>query len=937
MSDLYRSMTSAFDLLAKPIQRLLAERGFREPTLPQQGSIEKILDGKNVLLIAPAGTGKTEAAFLPLLHQILLAPREPGTKILYVTPLKALNRDLLDRLQWWCSALDLRIAVRHGDTAMPERRKQALVPPDVWITTPETLQILLAGRRLSQHLRSVRWVIVDEVHELADNKRGAQLSLTLERLRRLKGGDFQLIGLSATIGSPQLVAKWLVGVGRSCEVIDVSVARELRIKVLYPQPTQLDERLASRLYTYPTVAARLRAMRRLIDQHGSTLVFTNTRPTAEVLASRFHLWDIDFPVSVHHGSLSSFSRLRAEKGLKQGRLKGIICTSSMELGLDIGLIDLVIQYSSPHQVTRLLQRVGRSGHRIGEVAEGAIVVQDQIDALESIVIADRSKRRELEPVSIPEKPWDVLLHGLVSLLVVQGRGSIDEAYELFRKAYPFRDITRDDIVNVLKFATSLGKRLVWADDQGFARPRMTDQFFNYYYSNLSMIPEVSQYLVIDDEQHEPIGTLDESFVAQYGEPGVKFVMGGKLWRIIQVFGEKVYTKPDDDPIGAIPTWVGEEIPVPYSVAQDVGKLLAQVEDKGFKESIDELAKLYNSSPNLLKGALSEAYKQAKAALPLPTDKRILIEKTNGICIIYACFGTLVNRALAHMLAQKASAEYGVATSVDPYRILLRSELLEPKDIVEMLKGELRVADQIIERSGFFRWRLVQVARRMGMVEVRAELTRSAIDKLVRVLRGTLPYDEAMKEVMCRDLDLKRAEEVLSLIREGKIELCHLELAEPTPLSKMVMGQRLTFEPVMADRFKLLAIASVKTRLLTKARTFACTDCKRWVKELQIYELDEKPTCPICGSTRLGMIEAPAEEVWGAIDKSERGRKSSAWQAIERSSKLIEGYGKLGALAMAGHITQATANRILAKEPKFSNEFIELLMEEEKDVFLRRFS
>ncbi|MEM2601143.1 MAG: DEAD/DEAH box helicase, partial [Candidatus Hadarchaeales archaeon] len=188
-------------MLLKPLRSLLEKRGFSEPTPPQRFALPKILEGKNVLLIAPSGSGKTEGAFLPILHLLLLSqPEGKGVRILYLTPLRALNRDMLERLEWWCRALDLKVAVRHGDTLPSERQKQALVPPEVLITTPESLQILLAGRRLSGHLKTVRWVIVDEVHELADNKRGAQLSLSLERLRALCG-DFQIVGLSATIGS----------------------------------------------------------------------------------------------------------------------------------------------------------------------------------------------------------------------------------------------------------------------------------------------------------------------------------------------------------------------------------------------------------------------------------------------------------------------------------------------------------------------------------------------------------------------------------------------------------------------------------------------------------------------------------------------------------------------------------------------------------------
>ena len=945
-------MENAFDSLAKPIRKLLAERGFREPTLPQERAIPLILEGKNVLLIAPTATGKTEAAVLPLLHKLLVSPeRERGIKLVYITPLRSLNRDMLERLQWWCSALDLRIAVRHGDTAIPERRKQALLPPDVLITTPETLQIFLVGRRLCQHLRSVRWVIVDEVHELADNKRGAQLSLTLERLRRLKGGDFQLVGLSATVGSPQEVGKFLVGVGRSCEVVDVSVARELKLDISYPAATKRDERLASELYTYPPVAARLRAMRELIERHGSTLVFTNTRPTAEILASRFHLWDLRFPVGVHHGSLSSFSRVRAERGLKQGELKGIVCTSSMELGLDIGRIDLVIQYNSPRQVTRLLQRVGRSGHRIGEVAEGMIVVQDPDDALESIVIAARSRRRELEPVSIPEKPLDVLMHALISIEAAERRGSVDEAYELFRRAYPFKNLEREDLLAVLGFAHELSKRLAWLSEDGreFARPRATERVFDYYFGSLSMIPELRQYLVVDDERNQPVGILDESFVAEYGEPGIKFVIGGELWKVIQVFGEKVYVKADADPLGAIPTWIGEEIPVPYSVAQKVGELRAQFGElaragEGFEEAVAKLASRYGVSEGAMKPALTDVKKQVEAGLLIPTDRRVTVEKVGDLCIVNACFGTLTNRTLARLLAHKASTELGETTAIstDPYRILLRSEALEPEGLIEILRGELSVDLQrdlreIIEQSRFFRWRLVQVARRMGVLEREVELTSAIVDKLMRGLRGTPVFEETFKEVIHKDLDHKRTLEVLERIRVGEIELVSFgRRAEPTPIASQAWRQRyLTLEPVMPERLKLLAMASARTRLLSEARTFACTQCERYVKELQLHELAEKPRCPRCGSAELGMAEVPAEEVERAIELLGRGKKIPIWQELVESAKLIGEYGKLAALALVGRgITPAAARDILAKEQKFSSEFLELLLQKERETLMR---
>ncbi|MEM3606851.1 MAG: DEAD/DEAH box helicase, partial [Candidatus Bathyarchaeia archaeon] len=373
---------NVFLLFIKPIKEAIKERKFSFPTEAQKKAIPLILEGKNVLLIAPTATGKTEAAILPVLNNLFVkeGSRPPGINILYITPLRALNRDMLDRLEWWCRKLGLKVSVRHGDTDIKERSLQAKSPPNMLITTPETLQALLVGKIMKRHLRNVRYVIIDEVHELAEDKRGTQLSLALERLRWITKSDFQLIGLSATIGSPEVVAKFLVGINRQIEIVKVPIKRTTKIKLVLPSVTNEDYKLASKLYTHPEVAARLRVMKDLIKSHESVLLFTNTRAIAEILASRFKVWDVDFPISIHHGSLAKLVRVTAEKSLKKGELKGLVCTSSLELGIDIGKIDYVIQYMSPRQVTRLIQRIGRSGHKVGRIAEGAIITLDSDDA-----------------------------------------------------------------------------------------------------------------------------------------------------------------------------------------------------------------------------------------------------------------------------------------------------------------------------------------------------------------------------------------------------------------------------------------------------------------------------------------------------------------------------------------------------------------------------
>src|SRR5208282_5708074 len=520
------------------------------------------------------------------------------------------------------------------------------------IITPETLQAVLTGRVMKQHLRAVKYVIVDEVHELAEDKRGSQLALALERLRWLAMRDFQIIGLSATIGTPEKVARFLVGTTREVTTIQVPVGREIRIQVINPSPTPRDGELAAQLYTHPEVAARLRFMKGLIEKHQSVLLFTNTRAVAEILASRMKIWDVDFPISIHHGSLAKPSRINAERGLKSGELRGLVATSSLELGIDVGSVDFVIQYMSPRQVTRLIQRVGRSGHSIGRVADGVIVALDSDDTLESMVIARRALEEELEPVSIPDKPLDVLAHQLVGLLIQKGRWYLNEIMELVTKAYPYKDLTEQELLGVINYMHSRFPRLAWYSelDKVMLRPRRINSLYTYYFGKLSMIPDEKQYLIIDESDDQAVGVLDEAFVAEYGEPGRKFIVRGSPWKMTSIRGDKIYVKQIRDPTGSIPSWIGEEIPVPYEIGQEVGSIRRRAEesirDSGEdRELIEELCGNYPVDAETMRRSLSETFEQISLGIKVPTDRRVIVEEWDDFVIIHAHFGLLVNRTL----------------------------------------------------------------------------------------------------------------------------------------------------------------------------------------------------------------------------------------------------------------------------------------------------
>jgi ATP-dependent Lhr-like helicase len=951
---------NAFEMLVKPLRRLIEQKGFSKPTEPQEKTIPKILDGKNVLLISPTATGKTEAAFLPILSMLLQLPKTPGIKLLYITPLRALNRDLLERLQWWCNNLDIKLAVRHGDTETKERTRQSHCPPDILITTPETLQAILTGWLLRQSLQSLKWVVIDEVHELADSKRGSQLSLALERIRDLIGKDFQMVGLSATVGSPDKVAQFLVGDKRPVEIIRVPVAKMVKLQVIYPKPTEEDAQFASKIYTHPEVAARLRIIRDYMTKRKSVLLFTNTRSVSEVLASRFKVWDVDFPISIHHGSLAKPSRIAAETGLKKGALKGLIATSSLELGIDVGHIDLVIQYMSPRQVSRLIQRVGRAGHTYGNLSEGIIIGMDSDDTLEALVIARRALSEELEPLSVPDKPYDVLTHQIAGLLLKNRRLAFNEILGICKNAAPFENLTIGDLEKILKYMHNRFPRLVWAsfEDQVVLRPQRTKALFEYYFDNLSMIPEEKQFLVIDESTDTSIGVLDEAFMAEYGKPGTKFIIRGSPWQIIHATEEKVYVRPVDDPTGSIPSWIGEEIPVPYEIAQELADIRGFVEEKshsGFSgEQISALlSERYPANQETIRHALDETLEQVHSGFPVPTPERIVVEDWGEFIIVHSNFGSLINRALAQFLGQVLSDKLGrgIIVQHDPYRIFVQTmSSMTAERLVEVLKEVQCMSEQAIRntltqstvKTGLFKRRVIQVARRFGALKKWADFGSVSIQKLITSFEGTPIYEEGLKEVFSKDIDGDGLVMVLGRLRDGLVRLQVVDTGGiATPVARVGIERvSMKTDLIPPEQMRAVLVESAKARLLNETGNFVCTACWDYMESVRIKDLPDKPKCPRCGSLAIGMLKIEEEKAMPLIEK--RGEKLAKNEEkmkvhAKQTAELIEKYGKAAAVALSARRVSATDVRVvLEKEPRVSDKFYELVLEAERKVLSKRF-
>ncbi len=409
-------MSSIFGLLHPRIREVLANFDIVEPTPPQKKAIPPILAGENILLVAPTASGKTEAALLPVFDAYIREGDHIGINIIYITPLRALNRDIDKRMVTWAESLGIDVQVRHSDTSQKQRRRQIRKPPQMLITTPETLQAILPTNMRS-HLTSVRWVIVDEIHDLAASKRGAQLTVGLERLEEVTTKPPQRIGLSATVGNPEIVASFLGG-RHPVKVVEVTVDKDYIYDVEYPEVGEEDFDLGNDLSMTPIAASRLRTIRDLVRTHRSTLIFVQGRGQAESLGHKLGM--LDQGIDVHHGSLSREQRHIVEDKFKAGELKAIVATSTLQLGIDIGNVDLAIQYNSPRQVSTLIQRVGRAGHRLSKLSQGILIAAYGEDALESLITAKKAKRNELEPTEIHLKPLDVLAHQITGLTLDYG-------------------------------------------------------------------------------------------------------------------------------------------------------------------------------------------------------------------------------------------------------------------------------------------------------------------------------------------------------------------------------------------------------------------------------------------------------------------------------------------------------------------------------------
>ena len=677
-------------------------RSFQGPTDAQVQAWPAIAGGQHVLVSAPTGSGKTLAAFLWGLDRLAARPLPEGerrTRLVYVSPLKALSYDVEKNLRAPLKGIggEISVAIRTGDTPQKERQAMLRNPPDVLITTPESLYLMLTSRA-REMLTGVEWAIVDEIHAVARTKRGAHLALTLERLEHLSEHPVQRIGLSATQRPLEEVGRFLVGAGRECRVVDTGVRKPLDLKIHVPvedmrEPDAPDVihpgveatgtaagggdlvgpglgepgAAATRRSIWPAIYPELLE---LVRAHRSTIVFVNSRRGAERLAMRLNelAGEDEEPAEIaraHHGSLAREERLVVEDLLKSGELPCLVATSSLELGIDMGAVDLVVQVESPKSVTAGLQRIGRAGHNVGDVSKGRIFPKFRADLLESAVVAARMRAGEIEATVIPRNPLDVLAQQVVAMVATGEDWRVPELHDLVRRAYPYAELSRELLDSVLdmldgrypseEFA-ELRPRIVWDRVEDTVRARRGA--LQLAVTNAGTIPDRGLYGVhLPDGRR--VGELDEEMVYE-ARPGQTFLLGASTWRIEEITRDRVIVTPAPGAPGALPFWRGDGVGRPAELGRAIGEFARWAVDR----EPAELADGYDLDERAATNLVTYLREQREATRVVPSDRTIVVERFRDeigdwrLCVL-SPFGGRVHAAWGLALSARIRDEFGL--------------------------------------------------------------------------------------------------------------------------------------------------------------------------------------------------------------------------------------------------------------------------------------
>ncbi|PWB87484.1 ATP-dependent helicase [Methanobrevibacter thaueri] len=802
---------------------------FEDFTPAQKKSIMDIHRNNNILISSPTGSGKTLTAFLSVISELTTLAEadklEDKVYCIYISPLKALDNDIeknldepLDGIEKIAGkSLGIRKAVRTGDTTQYQRQKMLKKPPHILITTPETLSILLVAPKFREKLSHVKYVIIDEIHSLAENKRGVHLSLSLERLQHLIG-QYTRIGLSATVSPIDEVARFLVGyeygVERNCKVVNINYLKELDMEVMCPvSDIVLADEEDTRLGMYDLLDD-------LIQENKTTLIFTNTRSGTERfvynLKKMYPMNYNDSNIMAHHSSLSKEVRLETENKLKEGKLKAVVSSTSLELGIDIGYIDLVVLINSPKSVARALQRIGRSGHRLHEKSKGRIIVTDRDDLVECSVLLKNAKEGKIDRISIPRNCLDVLAQHIYGMSI-ENPWDLDYAYDVIRKSYCYKDLSRDDYEDVLSYMAGeypeLEERYVyakiWIDYKENTFGKRGKLARMLYSTNIGTIPDSSGVLVKYDG--ETVGKIEAAFMERL-KKGDTFVLGGRTYRFNYAKGMTINVTPASGP-PTIPSWFSQQLPLSFDLAMEIQRFRSYMESKfEYRRSKEEIMEfiydyLYvdDFAANSIYEYFVEQYKYAK----IPSNRCLLIEYYRGFgdrrfVIFHSLFGRKVNdalsRAVAYVVAQRYNMNITISISDNGFYLSSDSTIgglesfkeLTPENFEMILTNSLNKTETLASRFRHCAGRSLMTLRRYkgesksaGRQQVRGKI----LLKFVQEMDENFPIlKESRREALEDYMDIKNALKVIEMVNSGEMEIKTINTVIPSPFAFNLVSQ-----------------------------------------------------------------------------------------------------------------------------------------------------
>ena len=789
-----------------PKTRRWFEQAFAGPTPAQAAGWPAIATGGHVLIQAPTGSGKTLAAFLYGIDRLDATPGA-GLRLLYVSPLKALNYDVERNLRGPLAGIrsDLRVGVRTGDTSPRERRELVKEPPDILITTPESLFLMLTSQA-RETLRGLETVILDEVHAVAGSKRGAHLALSLERLDELVERPVQRIGLSATQRPLEEIGRFVSG-DRPIQLVDAGTRKDLDLEVVVPVDDMREPGEGGSIW--PSIYPELL---RLVREHRSTIVFVNNRRLAERLALRLNELAEDEVARAHHGSLARDQRVLIEEDLKAGRIPCLVATSSLELGIDMGAVDLVIQVESPKSVARGLQRVGRAGHELGSTSKGRIFPKFRADLLESAVVARAMRAGEIEETKIPRNPLDVLAQQIVAI-VADDEIEVDALHRLVRRAYPFAELSRAQLENVLDMLAGrypsdefadLRPRIVWDRTAGVIRGRTGAR--RLAVTNAGTIPDRGLFGVHLIDGGGRVGELDEEMVYE-ARQGQTFMLGASTWRIEEITRDRVLVSPAPGVPGAVPFWKGEGVGRPFELGEKIGRASRELVALSDKVAAERLTGEYHLDPRAAQNLLTFLRDQAAATGVVPSDRAIVVERFRDeigdwrVCIltpfggrVHAPWGMALSARLRDTLgldAQSIWSDDGIALHLPEADTppSLADLVIAPDEIEELVVAEVGQTALFGSRFRENASRALLIPRRRPGQRTPLWQQRLKAQNLLQVARkyGSFPivletYRECLQDVF----DLPALKDILKGLQTRELDLVEVETASASPFASSLL-------------------------------------------------------------------------------------------------------------------------------------------------------